>query len=281
KNKAFNVGVDGRFVDNRLTVGFDWYTRKTTDMLLNRPLALSLGFDGFNDNVGDMKNSGFDLSLGYDVIRNSELTWNITAMGSKVKNEVLKLTDGQNEIISGSNIIRVGEALNSFYMARSAGVDPGTGDQLYWVYDNKDDEFDLSKHYISNDMGKAAASRVMLGNRIPKLYGSLSTSVTYKNFDFSAMTTYSIGGKIYDVVGYSYMTPLYIGNNFSREMLRAWKQPGDVTDIPRVQKEATYTLTDRSLVDASYFSIKNIAIGYTFNVKSIGLNSVRVFAQGD
>ncbi|HTG56293.1 MAG TPA: SusC/RagA family TonB-linked outer membrane protein, partial [Niabella sp.] len=281
KIQSLNVGFDSRLLDNRLTVSFDWYTRKTTDMLLNRPLAMSLGFEGFNDNIGDMKNSGFDLSIGYDVIKNQNLVWNITAMGSRVRNKVLKLTDEQTEIISGTTIIRVGEEINSFYMARSAGVDPATGEQLYWIYDNKADELDRSKHYISSDKSKAAASRVLLGSRIPKLYGSLGTTLTYKKFDFALLTTYSIGGKVYDVVGYNYLNPLYIGNNFSREVLRAWKQPGDVTDIPRLQKEVTHTINDRALVDASYFAIKNISMGYTFNVNRIGLNSVRYFVQGD
>lgn len=281
KNQSLNIGFDGRFLKNRLTVSFDWYTRKTTDMLLNRPLALSLGFDGFNDNVGDMKNSGIDVSVGYDVIRNGDVTWNITAMASKVKNEVLKLTGDQKEIISGTTIIRVGESINSFYMARSAGVDPATGDQLYWVYDKKEDEFDRSKHYISSDKNKAAASRVIAGNRIPKLYGSLGTTLNFKKLDFSLLTAYSIGGKIYDVVGYNYLNPLYIGNNLSREVLRAWKQPGDITDVPRMQKEVTHTINDRAIVDASYFSIKSVSAGYTFDINRIGLNSVRYFIQGD
>lgn len=281
KSQNLNVGMDGRFLDNRLTLEFEWYTRKTTDMLLNRPLALSTGFDGFNDNVGDMKNSGIEFSVGYDVIRNANLTWNITAMGSKVKNKVLKLTDEQNEIISGTTIIRVGEPVNSFFMARSAGVDPSNGDQLYWVFDKKEDEFDVSKHYVSNDKSKAAASRVIVGNRIPKFLGSLSTSVNYRKFDFSLLTTYSIGGKIYDVIGYNYLNPLYIGNNLSREVLRAWKQPGDITDIPRLQKELTHTINDRALVDASYFAIKNASIGYTFDLKRAGLSSLRYFIQGE
>ncbi len=281
KNQSFNAGLDGRFLNNRLAVGFDWWTRKTTDLLLYRPLPMSSGFEGFNDNVGDMKNTGFDLSVGYDVIKNDELVWNVTVMASKFKNKVLKLTDESNEIIGGTTITREGEAYNSFYMARSAGVDPATGSLLYWVYDNKADETDVSKHYISSDKNKAAASRVILGSRIPDVNGSISTSVNYKGFDFSAMGTYSIGGKIYDYVGYNYYNPLYIGNNFSREVLRAWQKPGDITDVPRVQKEETHTLTDRALLDASYFAIKNIAIGYTFDLKKYGLNSVRVFMQGD
>jgi hypothetical protein len=250
-------------------------------MLLNRPLPFSSGFTGYNDNVGDMKNWGFDLSVGYDLIRTRDLTWNIKAMGSKVNNEVIRLTDEQDEIIGGSTIIRVGEQLNTFFMARSAGVDPATGDQLYWVFDNKEDEQDRSKHYVSSDKSKAASSRVLLGSRIPDLYGSLSSTIVYKGFDFSLMTTYSMGGKIYDYVGYNYTNPLYIGNNWTREVLRAWKQPGDITDIPRTQKNLTHTLNDRALVDASYFAFKNIAVGYTFQLKNAGVETIRLFAQGD
>ncbi|WP_343536643.1 SusC/RagA family TonB-linked outer membrane protein [Sphingobacterium thalpophilum] len=281
KNASFNIGFDGRFLDNRLNVDFDWYNRKTTAMLLNRPMAPSLGFDGYNDNIGNLKNWGFDLTLGYDIIKKQDIRWNVTAMGSHVKNKILKLTDENKEIISGATIIREGETINSFYMARSAGVDPANGDQLYWVYDNKEDEFDRSKHYVSNDRSKAASSRVIVGDRIPKIYGSLTTSLQYKNFDFSLMTTYSIGGKIYDQVGYDYLNPTYIGNNYSREVLRAWKQPGDITDIPRVQNKLNIQLTDRALVDASYFTIKNISIGYTFDFNKIGLKGIRVFVQGD
>ncbi|MFA5555233.1 MAG: TonB-dependent receptor [Phycisphaerae bacterium] len=281
KNGSFNTGFEALLFNSRLSLGLDYYNRKTTDMLLERPMAMSLGFTGYDDNVGSMKNYGLDMSVGYDFIKTRDLVWNVTVMGSTVNNEVIELTKEQDEIIRGAYIIREGETLNTFYMARSAGVDPATGDQLYWVYDEKEDEFDRSKHYISNDKSKAASSRVLLGSRMPDLYGSLATKLQYKAFDFSIMTTYSIGGKIYDYVGYNNTNPLYIGDNFNREALRAWKQPGDITDVPRTQKGITHTLNDRALIDASYFSIKNFSAGYTFKFENIGIESLRVFAQGD
>ena len=280
KNGNFNIGLDGMVFD-RLTFGVEWYSRKTTDLLLYRPMATSLGFDGFNDNVGDMVNSGLEFSLGYDILKTADYRWNVTFMGSTVKNEVTKLTDEQNEIVSGTTIIRVGETLNSFYMARSAGVDPANGSQLYWVFD-KDADGNPGEPYISADKTKAAASRVILGNRIPDLYGSIGTTFNYKSFDFSFLATYSIGGKMFDNVGYNYTNPLYIGNNFSSDVLRAWQKPGDITDVPRMQKDIVFTTTDRALINASYLSIKNLSLGYTFsNLKKIGLESIRVFMQGD
>ncbi|HPV19912.1 MAG TPA: SusC/RagA family TonB-linked outer membrane protein, partial [Prolixibacteraceae bacterium] len=105
KNENLNVGLEGRFFD-RLNLGVEWYTRKTTDMLLYRPMATSLGFNGFYDNIGDMKNTGFDITASYDIIKTKDFLWSVNAMGSTVKNEVLKLTDEQDEIISGTTIIR-------------------------------------------------------------------------------------------------------------------------------------------------------------------------------
>ncbi len=281
KNASFNTGFEAQLLDSRLRLELDWYTRKTSDMLLERPMAMSLGFNGFWDNVGDIKNWGTDITVGYDILKKKDLLWNVTGIISTVNNKVVKLTDEQKEIIGGSTIIREGEALNTFYMARSAGVDPATGQQLYWVYDDKEDEQNWDKHYISSDRTKAASSRVMLGSRIPKFYGSLSSNLQFKGFDLAVMTTYSVGGKIYDYVGYNYTNPLYIGNNWSRDVLKAWKQPGDITDIPRTEKEATHTLNDRALVSASYFALKNIAAGYTFDLKNLGIQSVRVFFQAD
>ena len=113
KNASFNTGFEALMLNSRLNLGFDWYTRKTNDMLLNRPLALSSGFTGYNDNVGNMKN--WDLIFaGYDIIKTKDLVWNVMAIASKVNNKVTKLTDEQHEIVGGSSIIRVGEQVNSF-----------------------------------------------------------------------------------------------------------------------------------------------------------------------
>lgn len=90
-------------------------------------------------------------------------------MGAKVRNKVLNLTEEQNEIINW-NYDHTWWELLTLSMARSAGVDPATGDQLYWVYDNAEDETDWSKHYISNDKSKTAASRVIHGSRIQDIW---------------------------------------------------------------------------------------------------------------
>ena len=283
KNQNLNIGVEGAFFNHRLRVSAEYYNKKTTDMLLSYPKALSTGFGGYNANVGDMRNSGFEFEIGGTPIRTNDWVWNVTWMGATVKNKVLKLTQESPEIISGIRVIKEGYELNTYYMAKSAGVDPATGAQLYWVYD-KDENGNIVNERISDDYAKAANSKYYLGSRIPDLYGSISTDLSWKGIDLSVLTTYSIGGKIYDGLYAASMNTTYSTDTWNSNALRRWQKPGDITDVPRIEIGGQYTTTDRFLVDASYFAIKNITLGYTLPklwVNKIGLSNVRVFTSVD
>ena len=252
-------------------------------MLLSYPMATSTGFNGYNANVGDMRNSGFEFEIKGTPIKTNDFTWNISWMGSTVKNKVLKLTAESPEIISGIYSIKEGQEINTFYMAKSAGVDPATGAQLYWVYD-KDENGNIINERISSDYSKAANSKYYLGSRIPTLYGSLATDFSWKGFDLNILTTYSIGGKIYDSLYAGSMNNMYYNNAWNEHALRRWQKPGDITDVPRVEVAGSYATNDRFLVDASYFAIKNITLGYTLPkswLNKVNMNSVRVFASVD
>ena len=281
KNGNLNIGLEGRFFD-RLSVGIEWYNRKTSDMLMSYPMATSLGFDGYNKNIGSMRNTGWDITLNADLIRTNDFNWSLTLMGSTVKNKVLQLAD-KPEIISGSYIIREGETLNSFYTASAAGVDPATGKQLYWAWDT-DENGVKGEKYITDDQAKATACKEIQGSRIPNLYGSFTNSFKYKNFDLSVLCTYSIGGKVLDGVYNTLLYGNYIGQAKSKHLERAWKQPGDITDIPRIEIGKSYIVTDNNLINASYLSIKNITLGYSLPsnlVKKMNMENIRITATGD
>ncbi|MCR5071913.1 MAG: SusC/RagA family TonB-linked outer membrane protein, partial [Bacteroidales bacterium] len=208
------------------------------------------------------------------------MTW----MGSTVNNKVLHLAD-KPEIISGNYIIREGEVINSFYLAESAGVDPATGAKLYWVWD-EDENGKPGEKYITDNYQKASQCRQIAGSRMPVLYGSWSNDVHIGNFDFSLMTTWSIGGKINDGVYRGLLYSSYIGQAAHVDRLKAWRQPGDVTSIPKIEahNSARVTLTDDELIDASYFAIKNISVGYTIPARALQaakIESVRVFLTAD
>ena len=283
KNRNLNLGIEARLFD-RLSATVEYYNRYTDDMLMEYPMAVSLGFSGYNKNIGNMMNSGLEMTFSGDIIRTQNAHWTMTWMGSTVRNKVLHLAD-KPEIISGNYIIKEGETLNSFYLPESAGVDPATGAKLYWVWD-LDDEGNPGEKYISDDYQKASKCKRIAGSRIPSLYGSWSNEVHVGNFDFSLMTTYSIGGKINDGVYRGLLYSTYIGQAGHVDRLKAWRQPGDVTSIPKIEAHgsARVALTDDELFDASYFAIKNISVGYTIPakvLKAVNMQSIRIFASAD
>jgi TonB-linked SusC/RagA family outer membrane protein len=197
ENANFNIGLEGE-VFNKLGFSVEYFNRTTTDMLMKLPMATSLGFDSYWANVGEMNNSGLEFALNGKLIQTDKVRWNLSVLGSHVKNEIVKLDGQKDEIVLNSlRINKEGEELNSFYLTRSAGVDPATGDQLYWVWD-EDENGVRGEKYISNDKSKAASCREIIGSRIPDLYGSINTDLTVGGFDFSLLTTYSIGGYVYD-----------------------------------------------------------------------------------
>ena len=284
KNGNLNIGLEFRLLD-RISGTIEWYDRRTDDLLLEAPMAISLGFPGYYANVGSISNSGFDITLGADIISAKDIRWNITLIGSTLRNRVLKLTDGGEDIVDGVYLIREGEEINSFYMAKSAGVDPTTGDQLYWAYE-KDASGNMieGSEYVTNDATAAAGSKYIMGSRIPDLYGSISTSFRYRNIDLNLLCTYSIGGKVYDTIYNSLMEPSFVGQTYHRNVLRAWTSPGQFTDVPKVTTNATTQISDRFLINASYFGIKNISVGYTFPEKwmeKLKMNSLRVYFTAD
>lgn len=284
KNGNLNVGIEFRLL-NRFSGTIEAFSRKTTDLLLEYPIPISLGFPGYYANVGSLVNNGCDITLGADIIQTEDLYWNVTVMGSVLKNKVLKLTGDNSDIISGNYIIRENEEINSFYLAKSAGVDPATGEQLYWAY-KKDDDGNMiaGSEYITNDATAAASSKYIFGSRIPDLYGSISTALKYKGFDFNVLFTYSIGGKVYDSIYNSLMEPSYVGQTYHVNALRNWKKAGDITDVPRTTTTTTTVACDRFLIDASYFAVKNIVLGYTLPESLLSkakIRSVRFYLTAD
>ncbi len=296
KNKNTNIGIEATLF-NRLSATVEYYNRYTEDMLMEYPMAASLGFGGYNTNIGNMKNNGIEISLTGELVKTDKVHYSMTWMGSTVHNKILHLAD-KPQIITGNYIIRQGEPINSFYLAESAGVDPATGKKLYWVWDPKKDDVtgEILKdelgnpipgdRYISSSYQKALECRRVVGSRNPILYGSWSHDLRVGNFDFSLMTTYSIGGLVNDGVYRGLLYHTYLGETGHVDRLKAWQQPGDVTSIPRIVNHgsSSITLTDDELFDASYFAIKNITVGYTLpakTLKALNIKSARVSFTAD
>ncbi|MFR0773741.1 MAG: hypothetical protein ACLSH3_08070 [Alistipes finegoldii] len=170
-------------------------------------------------------------------------------------------------------------------MSKSAGVDPTTGEQLYWAYEkNADGSMKPGSEYVTNDATVAAGCKYLQGSRIPDIYGSISSSLKFRGFDLGLLFTYSLGGKIYDSIYNAMMEPSFVGQTYHRNALRTWTAPGQRTDVPRTTTTASTQITDRYLVDASYFAVKNISLGYSLPKRllgKVGIESLRVYLAAD
>ena len=137
---------------------------------------------------------------------------------------------------------------------------------------------------ITGDGKVTPDDKTFLGSRIPKYTFGLNFGGEYKGFDLSILCTYSIGGKVLDGIYNNLLYGNYVGQAKSKMLERAWRNPGDITDLPRIEIGKSYIITDNSLIDASYFAIKNIALGYSLPskwMKSIGFDSARLTATAD
>ena len=291
KNGNLNTGIDASLFKGRLSVTLEYYNRKTTDMLLNNPLAISTGFTGYDDNVGSMRNQGVETSLRGTLIDRENFRWDASFSASMNRNKVLELTSSQDQITSGNRIIEKGYPIYTFYLSKSAGVDPATGKQLYYCYYRRGVDADGNTvnvkcdEYVTDNVSLASLSKYYMGSREPLFSGSFGMNFTlFKNWDLSFLTTYSVGGKVYDSLYSGTMEVQYAGSNWHKDVLRRWQKPGDITDVPMVEIGGSYAATDKYLIDASYFAIKNITVGYTFPTrltKKAAIKSCRLFFTAD
>ena len=193
-----------------------------------------------------------------------------------------------------------GGSLYDWYMARYAGVDPQTGDALFYM-DVEEPVLDGEGQPVLDGEGNPVMQTVMKttndGNQatlyqlgksaLPKVYGGLSTTLEAYGFDLSVSTAFSFGGYTYDGSYASLMTGS-AGSTFSTDMYKRWQKPGDITDVPRLEDGYRMTggvTSDRFLTRSDYFSLRNITLGYTLpghiTARVPGLSAVRVYAVGD
>ena len=290
KTFTAGVGIDAILFD-RLTINLDYYNKKTTDLLYNVPLPGVIGVTGIYRNVGAVKNNGFEASAAVDIIKTGDWYWNVSANIGLNRNKVTELYGGNTEIITSNagssyyiymdKIIKPGEDVDTWYGTEWAGVDPATGDPL-WYTTNENGE-----RVTTNSYSEASKHQVVLGKMSPDFYGGFSTSLSWKDIDLSAVFGYSVGGKIfnydrtmYDSDGaYVNYNQMNLKDGWSR-----WEKPGDIATHPRAfysNNTNSSRGSSRYLEDASYLRLRNLTVGYTFPFKIPQVQRVRVYFSGE
>ena len=268
KTKEVNVGTEIGVLDNRIMAEFNYYNKTTSNLLSAMDLPLSSGFSSYTANVGKMRNQGFEASLNAYIIRDSEkqFNWMVGAQLVYNTNKIIKLSDAiknQNEQylaqeVDVSNLFYEGRPLNAIYAVRSAGIDPSTGQEVF---------YDRSGNLTST---WSASDKVYLGPSQALYRGNFRTMVMWRGFTFNVSFGYHWGGKQYnstlrDRVEVSRTT---IGRqNVDERVLSArWMKPGDVTFFRNFNDaDATIHATSRYVFDDRVLELQSMSLQYRWN----------------
>lgn len=277
---------------NRLRGSVEYYNKISKDLIFEVPLPLSAGGLDFDNqhaqlqNVGELFNRGFEVSLSYDVIKQNDLSWTMTVNASTIKNEFTKLPEGQETILNGTKQLMVGRGLFDYFINDWYGVDPTDGSGLF-VAEDPTASGVRTIDGVSVTPFANNAKQDYLGSVLPDVYGSINSNFSYKNFNLGLLFTYQIGGDNLDNGYRSLLNTNSYGGALHTDILNRWRQPGDVTDMPRVDPildRQWDDVSDRFLVDASFLSLRQINFSYDFPedvMEKIGVSSGRLYINGE
>ena len=260
---------------SRLNVDLELYNKKTTDMLMNVPLsyAQSNGYGYIWDNVGAMVNRGVELNVNATALQINDFSWSVNANVGYNHNRLVELYNGvtEYELANTNTKLVVGHPVGEFYINRFAGVNPANGDALWYDKDGN----------ITNELRDE--DKVLIGKTYHAPWqGGFGTNLAWKGLTLSAQFSW-VGDRwmINNDRYFDESNGRFATYNQSRRLLDRWKEPGDITDIPR---HGVYTEFDsRLLEDASFLRLKNLMLGYSIPadlLKKTGfIRGLRVYAQ--
>ncbi|MEM7106867.1 MAG: SusC/RagA family TonB-linked outer membrane protein [Bacteroidota bacterium] len=286
-----NIGLDFSVLNNRISGTVEYYQRNSTDLLFDVPISPSNGFEVIPDNVANMRNDGFEVTIRGSILRNpSGLNWDLTGQVTTQSNEIL---DIPNPTQNGTKRWDEGRSRYEWYIWHTAGVDPETGDQLYYVFE-PDEETGNNRPALDADGNQLTTNDWNEANRfwtdknsIPDLFGSITNRLSYKGFSLNVLFTFQQGGWVRDGGYGALMHSGDYGEGLHVDALRAWRQPGDITDVPRLENgNATQVQVSstRFLTKSDFITLRNINLSYSFDaslLEKINLNSLSVFVSGE
>lgn len=279
-----NIGISASLFDNLLNVDVEYFNKRTEDMLYNVPQPMSSGLSYISQNALTMNNKGFEFTLGINIPMPKDMRWNWTFTGTHYKNKVTDIPEDKRESgITHSSYynIREGRSVYDFYYYRYAGVND-EGKSL-WYYDATDENGNVT---LETTDDYSQADKYYIGTALPDFQGGITTEFAWKGLDFSISANYQLGGKIYDSMYSSLMhAGSSAGQNWHRDILNAWSETNKNSNIPVLDGDQNAnTFSDRFLIGADYFNIRNITLGYTFPknwLRAAAIENARLYLAAD
>lgn len=282
---------------NRLRGTVEFFNKESKDLIFDYPLPKSSGAESVNRNIGKVRNYGMEFDLQGILVETKDFKWSLSLNGTLFKNKIVRLPDENRKdgIELAYKKYEEGRSIYDYYLYEWIGVDPKDGVAMYRLDTEKYAEYadPKSPNFVGvGKEGEAAtwtkdarfARKHFCGTSIPTIYGGFGTRAEWKGFDAEILFAYQLGGKTYDT-GYESLMGRNLdgGRAMHKDMYKAWRKPGDQTDVPRLDagNAGRYDAqrSDRFLISSSALMLKSINVGYTFPrvwAKKLGLDELRL-----
>ena len=278
--KLFTVAVNVEFID-RIRFEAEFYNRATDDLLMDVPVPATSGYLTQPKNVGAMVNRGIDLTLDVDIYRTQDWYVGFNATFNYNRNKMTRLFNGLTEYaLSRAGICyTIGHDSSEFYIQKYMGVNPDSGAPRWEIIDPETGERGLTEDYNK-------ATMQLLGKTYTAPYtGGFGVNAGWKGINFSADFSWNYGKYLVNnMLTYLENPSLAPAFNRSKRLLHAWKEPGDITDVPRQDMNYATQFDSSILEDASFLRLKNLTVSYDFPKKLIQksgfLSGVKIYFVG-
>lgn len=291
KTHQTDIGFEMSVLDSRLSLSFDLYYRKTTDLLLNVDIPTITGFSNAMQNIGKMSNKGLEITLNGVPFRNKNFSWDATANISVNRNEVLELGPTGDPIFSDggagtSHVTMIGQPIGSFYGYKMIGIFKTKEDLKNYPHFADTQAGDVMFEDVDKNGKIDADDRTIIGNNMPDFTWGMTNTFTYRNFDASISLQGVIGNEVLHL-GRRFYTQGEGNQNQLTEMMDRWQseeKPGNGW-IPRANSQPTgqnNVLSSRWVEDGSFFRINNLTVGYSLPenlIKKCGIQRARVYVS--
>ncbi|OEK08070.1 hypothetical protein A8C32_15245 [Flavivirga aquatica] len=283
KVESLNIGTDFELFDGVISGTVEYYNKESVDLILEKPKPSSLGVNKVLTNIGSIRNYGWETSLRSINFNTNDFTWTTGINFSLNKNKWTKLP--QEETLVGSKRYIVGGSIFDFFIREWAGVDSTDGRGM-WYMDVIDTDGNISDKATTKNY--AEATRYDIGkSSLPDIEGGFTSFVKYKQFDLNLLFNFSFGAYLLDTDYSSLINPFENpGASAHPDNFNAWKNPGDVTDVPLLlaSNNDHASRSTRFLFKNDYVRLKSLTLGYNLpqsTIEKIGLNKFRIFLQAD
>ncbi|MGI6048621.1 MAG: SusC/RagA family TonB-linked outer membrane protein [Petrimonas sp.] len=288
---------------DKLSGVLEYFRKDSRDLLFDVSIPASIGVRSQTQNIGKVKNEGFEWGLDYQVLRSRDWRVSVGANGTILTNKIVSLPEDNREkgIISGSKKLFEGKSMYEFWLRQWYGINPDNGDGLFYFDQKAYDEADaatqtnMDKTIVTIDGEKLTnnynyALFDFSGRSIPKLYGGFNVNVGYKGFDLAAVFSYAVGAKVLDDTYRILMGTGEFGYAMHKDVKNAWRKPGDITEVPRLDFNSTHnsnvgtSYSTRWLTSGDYLNLRSVTLSYDLPksfVKQLDLSMLRLYLSAE